>query len=77
MNPTTWIGADGAFTDIGRTGKRRFVDDTLPMGCSRVTYKVQAVRSTAEGQCATFNVNIGVASPVARGGHATLAKLAA
>ena len=37
-----------------------FIDQTIPAGSSQVTYQVQAVRSTATGPWAQFNVNFGV-----------------
>ena len=48
------------FEYIGGVGAREFVDDTLPAGSVNVVYKIQAVRSTAVGPWATFNVNFGV-----------------
>ncbi len=54
------IGADGEFTYLGTSGKRRFRDDTLPAGSSQVTYQIQAIRSTAVGASEQFIVNLGV-----------------
>ena len=34
----------------------------MPAGSSQVTYQIQAVRSTAVGPWAQFNVNFGVSS---------------
>ena len=54
------IGPDGEFTHVGGSGTKRFVDETLPAGSTRVTYQIQAVRSTAVGPLARFDVNFGV-----------------
>ncbi len=54
------IGADGAFEYLGGTGEKKFTDNTLPAGSAQVTYQIQAVRSTAVGPWAQFNVNFGV-----------------
>lgn len=51
--------AGGAKTYLGSTGQKKFTDDTLPAS-SRVTYTIQAVRSRAKGEWASFNVNFGV-----------------
>lgn len=53
------IGA-GEFTYVGGTGARKFVDSTVPAGTAGVTYQLQAVRSTAVGDWAQFNVNFGM-----------------
>ena len=53
-------GAGGAFVAVGGTGTRSFVDPTVPAGAAAVTYQIQAVRSTAVGPWAQFNVNFGV-----------------
>lgn len=50
---------DGAFEYLGGTGSKEFVDSTIPAGSSQVTYQIQAVRSTAVGPWAQFNVNFG------------------
>lgn len=50
----------GEFTYIGGNGSKKFTDTTLPAGSTHVTYQVQAVRSTATGPFAQFNVNFGV-----------------
>ncbi|MGH7214903.1 MAG: hypothetical protein ACREIT_09080, partial [Tepidisphaeraceae bacterium] len=55
-----WRKIDGgALTYIGGAGRRRFVDATVPAGSAGVVYQIQAVRSTAKGEWATFNVNLG------------------
>jgi hypothetical protein len=50
---------DGALMYLGGTGEKAFVDSTVPAGTSVLTYKVQAVRSTASGDWATFVVTFG------------------
>jgi hypothetical protein len=50
----------GEFDYLGGTGDKKFVDSTIPAGSSQVTYQIQAVRSTAVGAWAQFNVNFGV-----------------
>lgn len=52
--------ASAKFEFLGSSGKRRFTDETVPAGSMGVVYKVQAVRSTAMGEPAEFNVNFGV-----------------
>ena len=52
----------GAFTYLGGAGTKEFLDATIPAGSSQVTYQVQAVRSTAAGPWAEFNVNFGVST---------------
>ena len=49
----------GEFAYMGGAGAKMFVDNTIPAGSSQVTYQVQAVRSTAVGNFAQFNVNFG------------------
>ena len=56
------INGSGEFAFLGTSGKKRFVDATLPAGARMVMYKIRAVRSTAVGESATFNVNFGVSS---------------
>ena len=40
-------------------GKKEFIDDSIPAGKTALMYKIQAVRSTAVGDWATFNVFFG------------------
>lgn len=54
------IGAGGDFAAIGVSGKRTFLDATIPAGSASVTYLIVAVRSTAAGVAAEFTVNLGV-----------------
>jgi hypothetical protein len=53
------VGGSGEFTYLGGTGEKKFTDTTLPTGATQVTYQIQAVRSTAVGLWATFNVFFG------------------
>ncbi|MGH7132045.1 MAG: hypothetical protein ACREJO_08885 [Phycisphaerales bacterium] len=53
-------GSSNPFTFVGATGVKKFTDDTLTSGSTNVTYQVTAVRSTARGTPAQFNVNFGV-----------------
>lgn len=46
-------------TYIGGVGKKEFIDDSIPAGKTALMYKIQAVRSTAAGLWATFNVFFG------------------
>ena len=52
----------GAMAFIGASGVKSFTDETLPSSSASggVTYQITAVRSTARGQSASFNVNFGV-----------------
>jgi hypothetical protein len=54
------IGGAGEFTYCGGAGAKKFLDETIPAGSSQVTYQIQAVRSTAVGEWAQFNVNFGI-----------------
>lgn len=63
------VGGEGAaFVYLGGSGDKSFVDATLPAGSSAVTYQIQAVRSTATGPWAQFNVNFGVSGAGAGAG---------
>ena len=62
--------AAGEFTYLGGAGEKKFVDATIPAGAAQVTYQIQAVRSTAVGPWAQFNVNFGA---VAGGGETAAA----
>jgi hypothetical protein len=53
------VGDSGEFAFIGGSGVREFTDETVPSGAALIMYKIQAVRSTAVGPYATFNVFIG------------------
>jgi hypothetical protein len=46
-------------TYIGGSGSKTFVDNTLPAGVAKVTYQIQAVRSTGSGPWAAFIVMFG------------------
>ncbi|HLL89692.1 MAG TPA: hypothetical protein VK324_10330, partial [Tepidisphaeraceae bacterium] len=59
------IGDNGAFEYLGSTGRKTFVDQTLPPGAGRVMYRIVARRSTKVGDAAEFPVNLGVSPAVA------------
>ena len=52
--------AGGAMVILGATGKKTFIDETLPSGLTQVTYKITAIRSTRQGLPAEFTVKFGV-----------------
>jgi hypothetical protein len=52
-------GTSGAFIRLGFSGKKWFIDKTLPRGVAMVTYQVQAVRTTSAGVAALFSINFG------------------
>jgi hypothetical protein len=54
------LNDETVFTYLGGTGRKSFVDATVPAGTAKVMYKVQAVRSTAQGPAAVLTVLIGV-----------------
>jgi hypothetical protein len=64
---------NGELVYLGTTGEKRFVDQTIP-SVPQIVYQVRAIRSTAIGDWATFNVNFGTTSATA---VARVAKLAA
>ena len=53
------VGAGTEFTYLGGSGEKNFTDTTVPAGATRLTYQIQAVRSTAVGMWAEFVVNFG------------------
>ncbi|HSI34788.1 MAG TPA: hypothetical protein VK986_14470, partial [Tepidisphaeraceae bacterium] len=61
------IGPADVFVTLGTVGVKSFVDDTLPAGAARVTYQVQAIRSTRAGEIARFGVKFGGAGGAAGG----------
>lgn len=67
----------GEFTYMGGTGSKAFVDTTIPAGVSSLTYQIQAVRSTAVGPWAQFNVNFGTGGGSMTITESTPTKLAA
>jgi hypothetical protein len=55
-----WRQIDGrGFEFLGVSGKRRFIDMTIPPGSAQVTYRVRGIRSTGNGPSNDFNVNFG------------------
>jgi hypothetical protein len=53
------VGETGRLVVIGHSGKKKFVDETVPRGVESVTYEILPVRSTGEGKAAYFTVNFG------------------
>jgi hypothetical protein len=53
------VGTAAAFTFIGASGTRTFIDATLPTNLTAVTYQIVALRSTSTGPAAQFLVNFG------------------
>ncbi len=53
------IGSSPEATFIGASGKKLFIDETLPGGSPQVTYIITATRSTARGNPGTFTVLFG------------------
>jgi hypothetical protein len=62
------VAGEAEFTYLGGTGEKKYEDNTLPAGATQVTYQIQAVRSTAVGGWAQYNVTFGTAT----GGGATV-----
>ena len=56
------IGNTGSFVCLGRSGRKEFVDATIPGGTAQVTYKIRANRSTSVSPWAQFVVNFGMES---------------
>lgn len=52
------VGA-GAFVYLGGSGEKKFTDAAIPAGATLLTYKIQAVRSTAVGLWGEFVVSFG------------------
>lgn len=74
------INGVGEYEYVGGAGQRSFTDTTAPAGSKRLTYQVQAIRSTSAGPWAEFNVNFGKTAngtSVASVTETTPAKLAA
>jgi hypothetical protein len=53
------LGGSEEFEYLGTVGTKRFVDTTLPAGPAKVTYRVQAIRSTRVGPIASHSVMVG------------------
>ncbi len=45
---------------VGISGQRRFIDETLPAGLARATYRITAIRGRTRSQTATHTVHFGV-----------------
>jgi hypothetical protein len=67
----------GDFAYQANTGLKKFDDSTIPAGSSQVTYQVRAVRSTAAGAWAQFNVNFGAGGIVTSSSEEKLPRIAA
>ena len=69
------IGASNVWSSIGGSGTRDFVDNSLPLGTSSVTYRVHGVRGNVHGPMSTnLTVQFGVGSgPTITGGTLTMA----
>lgn len=66
------IGGAGKFEYLGATGKKKYLDTTIPAGTSMVAYQIRAMRSTKVGPWAQFNVNFGMDGSM---GEAMLARM--
>jgi hypothetical protein len=53
------LGAVGTFEYLGGVGDKKYHDTTIPAGTATLTYKIQAVRSTAVGDWAELCVGFG------------------
>ena len=60
INGTGTPSASATFDYLGGSGTKSFNDATVPAGSAALTYQIQAVRSTATGPWAQFNVNLGM-----------------
>ncbi|MBY0308108.1 MAG: hypothetical protein K2Q09_05145 [Phycisphaerales bacterium] len=54
-------GSAGNFIFVGTSGKKEFIDRTIPAGTSVVTYEVQGQRSGINGPVSQFTVQFGMA----------------
>jgi hypothetical protein len=64
---TEWFG-------LGNVGERKFTDSTIPAGTTSVTYRIQAQRTTSQGEPATFTIAFGGGAGAGAGG-ATIASV--
>ena len=49
----------GAFSFVGGSGEKKYIDSTIPAGTPQVQYQVRGIRSTGAGDWAQHNVNFG------------------
>ena len=49
----------GPFAALGVAGGKKYIDGTVPAGATAIVYKIRAIRTTAAGMWATFNVVFG------------------
>jgi hypothetical protein len=61
------LGNEGEYAFLGASGKKKFIDLTIPAGTRTVIYRIVAVRSTARGDVAEFPVNLGVSGRLPAG----------
>jgi hypothetical protein len=71
------VTATGEFAYQANTGVKEFVDTTIPAGSSQVTYQVRAIRPTAAGAWAQFNVNFGAGGVVVSSSEEKMPRIAA
>lgn len=55
------VGGQSAFTFLGASGLKRFIDTSIPAGTTSLTYQVQPIRAKSAGPRAQYNVNFGTA----------------
>jgi hypothetical protein len=53
------IGMDDRFVLIGHSGKKEFLDETIPRGTTIVYYRVRAVRTTCQSEPADYFLRFG------------------
>lgn len=58
------IGPTGSYEYLGGSGKKDFIDDSIPAGTSQLTYKIQGVRSSVVGAFAQYTVSFGTGGGV-------------
>ncbi len=54
---------NGALEQLGMTGKKKFVDTSLPKGSTYITYQVRAMRGGTVGPIGTYVVNFSFSAP--------------
>lgn len=53
------VGDGGPFVYLATVGEKRFVDETIPAGATRLNYRIQAMRSTKVGPANEFPITFG------------------
>ena len=56
------LGSEGAFSYLGASGLKKYIDSTIPAGTRQVQSQIRGIRPTAACAWAQFNVNFGQAS---------------